>query len=315
LAGTVQSYNFDMRGMYASLNIAQKDGRFVQINFPPGAGITVAKSVKVGDQISVTAMPRMSMPDHPVYAMLSLTGADGKSIDVSHKTRRGQSHVQGKIARLNYDRQGRVNGAVLESGETVLLAPRAARKLDLQVGQDLSADGRGRPALGGSAVIIAVRVNGKVVAHPRPMSRAMPQGMTYGGQRFGFHHHHHHGMMAPWMYGRGMRMQGMGQGGPYGARGFASPPWGMRHWGMHHWGMRHEGIQDGGPMAHRYGPQNGHGPRPTTGPADGHGNAHNRFHPGDQYRDQGNWRGNWQGGPQGGSNRWGGGDNRDDGGQ
>jgi len=316
LAGTVQSYNLDMRGMYASVNIAQNDGRVVQINFPPGAGIAVAKSVKVGDRISVTAMPRLSMPDHPVYAMLSLTGADGKSIDVSRKVGRGQSHVQGKIARLNYDRQGRVNGAVLESGETVLVASRAARHLDLQVGQDLAADGRSRPAFGGSAVIMAARINGQAVAHPR--------GMANGGRRFGRHHHHHHGPaawfggrgMGPWMHGYGRHMNGMnrqGMRGPWmqgqGMRGQGM--WQGGPGGMGRWGMGPRGMQDGGPMAHRFGQQGGHGPRPTTGPADGHGNAHDKGHPGDQGRDQGGWRGNGPGdGPQGG---WHSGDNGDTG--
>jgi hypothetical protein len=313
LAGTVQSYNLDMNGMYASMNIVQKDGRVVQVNFPAMVGPRVAKSVRVGDRISVTASPRLSMPDHPVYAMLTLTGADGKSIDVSHKPGRQQPQIQGKIARLNYDRQGRVNGAVLDSGEIVLLPSRAARRLDLQVGQDLRVQGRIRPAFGGGAVIVATRINGQAVGRPR--------GMAHGGGRMGGHHHWHHGGPPPWFYGRGMHMNGMnrqGMGGPWmqgqGMRGQGM--WQGGPGGMGRWGMGPRGMQDGGPMAHRFGQQGGHGPRPTTGPADGHGNAHDKGHPGDQSRDQGGWRGNGSGeGPQGGWHSGDGGDNGNGGGQ
>lgn len=291
LSGTVQSYNVDMNGMYASMNIMQSDGRAVQVNFPAAVGPTVAKSVNVGDHVSVTALPRLSMPDHPVYAIESLT-AKGKNIDVSHKAGPGQAHVQGKIAHFNYDRQGRMNGVVLSSGETVLIAPRIAQHMDLQLGQDFRADGRIRPAMGGNTIIMAGRING--VPIPRPMA------MKPGAGRFGRHHHHHRfnhhrgmwqrgpdgrgGFGPPW----GMHHPGMGKGGPDGRGGFG-PPWGMHRPGMdgkmdgrmYGNGMKGGGM-DGGGMPPRFGPQGHRGPRPTTGPANWHGGASGNSHSGDQ---------------------------------
>jgi hypothetical protein len=307
ISGKVDSYNVDANGMYTSLNLTQSDGRVVQLNFPPVVGPTIAKAVKVGDEISTTASPRLSMPDHPVYAMVSLKSADGKTVDVTRKTPRGQAQVQGKIARFNYGPQGRVNGFVLDSGETVLVGPQAAQKLGLQVGQNLTAQGGIRPALEGTVVITATRINDKPVGPPMGRAAAMGQGNhrnmrrqhqgrgrhQFESGRMGGHwrHHHHHHMMAQrrfWMHMWQMhqwqmrhgpmhdgQMRGNGQDkfdGRFGDN-FRKGPWGMnnpgiRDGGMGGWGMHRPGM-DGNRM--NGGRMDGGGMPPRFGPQSHHG--------------------------------------------
>jgi hypothetical protein len=173
-----------------------------------------------------------------------------------------------------------MNGVVLSSGETVLIPPRIAQHMDLQVGQDFRADGRIRPAMGGNTIIMAGRINGVPIPRPMGMGRGMGGGMEPGAGRFGRHHRHHHHH-----HHRFYHHPGMWKGGQGGRGGFG-PPWGMHHPGMD--GGRMDGGRmngdgmKGGGMPPRFGPQNHHGPRPTTGPANWHGGASANSHPGDQ---------------------------------
>lgn len=313
LAGTVQSFNVNQRGINESLNLTEKDGRVVQIDFPPFMSAAVAQSAKVGQSISLTATPRMSMPDHPVYALATLDGPGNQKLIVSRPDRRGQTHVQGKIDHLNYDATGRVNGAVLDSGQVVLINSAAAARLNLQPAQTLQADGRPSAGPSGITVINAVRVNGTAVGQPRQMAGRMmagrggPDGGPNGGMMAGrmgdrmanrdgnrdgrregdrdgrkmqnagwhrhHHHHHHHGAAA----------------------------WFFRHMMMSHWMHNHGDFQMDG--------RRGDGGR--DGSFDRRDGQQDRMGPGAR---MGNWgpradgqrQSNWQnqGGPMNGAPSW-----------
>ena len=118
-------------------------------------------------------------PDHKVYRLVSITTADGKTIDLA--TKPNEAQVEGTIKRLNYDRGGRVNGAILDNGELVIFDPSANSTLKLQPGQKLTADGTTRQVSGGAAVLEAKTVNGTEV----PQQRRGPGGPGGGGQHGG----------------------------------------------------------------------------------------------------------------------------------
>jgi hypothetical protein len=181
LEGVAQAFNFGPDGNYESLVLSTADNRAIQLNFPPFAAGAVAQAIALGDKVTVSAYPRMSMPDHPVYELVTIAGPHGASITIPQPDDQKQAHVDGVVQRLNYARDGRVNGAVLESGDFVQVGPQAAA-LNLAPGQKLSVDGMQRPTVLGKTVIRATNVNGTAIQLPPPPGRRDrgPEGRGLG---------------------------------------------------------------------------------------------------------------------------------------
>lgn len=168
LTGTVQSYNLAPRGNYEGLLVKTGD-RLAQINFPPDMAAAITHAAPLGEQVKMQVIPQMSMPDHPVYDLVSITGPKGQELKLPRPGEHKVLHADAPVKHLNYDRTGQVNGAILESGDFVFIGPDAAN-MDLKPGQKLTADGRGAPMADGKNIINAETVNG-VTVHKPPMPR------------------------------------------------------------------------------------------------------------------------------------------------
>lgn len=180
VGGALQGFNLSPRGEVEGMLLGAEGGRTVQVNFPPPIGATITQSLKAGDSISAMAVPRMSMPDHPVYDLVSLKAGD-KEIKVPRPEDAKDGKVEGTVKRLNYARDGRVNGAVLEGGEFVHVGPEAAEQIKLAVGQKVTVEGMQTTSLSGGTVVDAATVNG-VAARPEPREGPMARR---GGPRPG----------------------------------------------------------------------------------------------------------------------------------
>lgn len=211
LEGTVQFYNFGPMGEIESLNVLTSDGT-VQLIMPPVAGDKIAALAPQGSKLQATAAPEplrgprgqggerrggpeggpqgqngggqggpggqdgppdrggdAEKPDHKVYRLQSIT-ADGKTVELAVKA--SEAHVEGTIKHLNYDRGGRIDGAIMDSGELVIFAPSASSDLKLEAGQKLTADGMARQLPTGQTVLAAKTVNGMAV--PQIQQRGGP---------------------------------------------------------------------------------------------------------------------------------------------
>lgn len=235
LKGVIQSYNYAPGGEVDALMIKQGDA-LVQVNLPPRMGAIVPSVAAEGDEVTIVAAPRLGMPGHSVYELVSLTGKNGKQLSVPKPGDERIQHAEGNIKQLNYDREGRVNGAVLDNGDFVHLPPDRAASLKLNVGDNLKVDGVGRPMLSGHQSIEAYSVNGTEV---RPLSE---MGRGRGP-----------------MDGPGAR-RGMG---PMGRRGPMGGPEGME--GPHRRGAPGGPGDDGGPAGRDMHGDNG----PPEGGPDG----------------------------------------------
>jgi hypothetical protein len=178
VGGALQDFNLSPRGEAEGMLLNAEGGRTVQVNFPPPVGATITQSLKAGDSVSVMAIPRLSMPDHPVYDLVSLKVGD-KEIKVPRPGDAKEGKVEGTVKRLNYARDGRVDGAVLESGEFVHVGPEAAEQAKLAVGQKLTAEGRQMTSIGGRTVMDATTVNG-VAARPERREGPRERGRRPG---------------------------------------------------------------------------------------------------------------------------------------
>lgn len=162
LNGTLLGFNLGPQGEPEGLLVKDIGGKILQVNFPPPVGAKVQQAVAVGDAVTLSAVPMRSVPDHPVYGLVSVTGAKGQKVDVAPPGEPQSGHAEGTIKYLNYDRGGEINGAVLISGDFVEIGPSAAQ-LNLQPGEKLTADGPARPMPDGQQCIRADTVNGKSV--------------------------------------------------------------------------------------------------------------------------------------------------------
>lgn len=146
-----------------------------------------------------------SKPDHKVYRLVSITVGD-KTLDLAAKF--GQAQAAGVIKHLNYDRGGRIDGAILDSGEFVLVPPAAAATMKLQVGQKMIADGMSRQLANGLTVLMARTVNGVAVQPQQQNGGPDDRGPRDGDQRGG-----------PQDGGQGGERGGRPGGGPDGDHG------------------------------------------------------------------------------------------------
>jgi hypothetical protein len=166
LSGVVEHFNLDRRGSINGIII--KDGDHVaQLNFGPDESAAIGAATAVGQKIQATAMAEWSNADHPVYRLQSLTGADGKKIDVAGPQEGKSIHVDAAVKYLNYSPRGDVDGAILDNGDFLQLGPGGAEDVGLAVGQKIAADGTARPMSDGHNLINADKVNGTEISHPR----------------------------------------------------------------------------------------------------------------------------------------------------
>ncbi len=98
---------------------------------------------------------------HTVYRFERLAEVDGRSTGGTLRSRDG---TRGTVVRFNHARHGEPNGVVLDNGDFVHTRPEGLKRLGLQVGDAVHAQGLARTLVDGTGrVIEAVRVNGRAV--------------------------------------------------------------------------------------------------------------------------------------------------------
>jgi hypothetical protein len=183
LEGTVKSMNVGPNGDYESLMLDTGNGRITQINFSPSIASVVSRDTAMGDRIELTAEPRRGVPDHAVYELVSITGKDGRTLAINRPGDEKPGHTEGTISSINYARDGRVNGVLLDNNTFVHVRPDAAEQLVFAPGQKVVADGIERVSFSGRSVIDADNVNGTPIAHPAPPKPGPHDGPREGGPK------------------------------------------------------------------------------------------------------------------------------------
>ena len=147
------------------------DGQTVQVNVTADVGFAVVRGI--GQNVEATVEPetetaKHSKGDHPVYSLVTLTGTDGKTLIFSSPGDAEMVTVQGVVKRINYAAHGAANGVVLESGEFIHLKPEGMKRIDLKVGDQVTAEGTAALMPLGQQVIEAKTVNGVAVTSKKP---------------------------------------------------------------------------------------------------------------------------------------------------
>jgi hypothetical protein len=170
LRGKVVGFNLSPKGVPEGILLhLANDGGIVQINFDPEVASQVTKVATEGQPLTVDAGEADAHAEsaHPVFGLVGLFDASGKSLFVAEGSPEPDVSVRGKIVRLNHARRGEVNGGILDSGEFVHLKPHGVKAIGgLSVGQTLEARGEVRSGWSGHRVIEARTANGIEITKP-----------------------------------------------------------------------------------------------------------------------------------------------------
>lgn len=100
---------------------------------------------------------------HRVYSLTQLKSVNGKKPPAGKAIKRTPS-FSGTVARINYARHGEPNGVILDSGDFIHMKPDGFKKLKLQVGDLVEADGDSHALEASHGYVVeATRVNGKSI--------------------------------------------------------------------------------------------------------------------------------------------------------
>jgi hypothetical protein len=124
------------------------------------------QGLKRGQRLIIDAAPQRpsskGASEHPVYDYVRLVSIDGRKRVQSRQAAR--SGYSGVVARLNYARHGAANGVVLDTGDFIHTKAAGLLRLQLKVGDPVTADGDACTLVTGRGrVIEAIRVNGRSV--------------------------------------------------------------------------------------------------------------------------------------------------------
>jgi len=163
--GILEDFNFSPQGGIDGF-LLHSDGQTVQVNVTPDVGFAVVRGI--GQHVEATVEPVMRSGkhpkgDHPVYQLVTLAGPDGKTLIHASAGNADIVTVQGKVKRINYARTGEPNGVILESGEFIYIKPEGMKRIELNQGDQVTAEGTAALMPLGQRVIEAKTVNGKAV--------------------------------------------------------------------------------------------------------------------------------------------------------
>jgi hypothetical protein len=211
----ILSFNLNAQGIPEGI-IAKSQNDIAQINFQADLANDLGKILRVGDNVELViapdngpggrgpggppggppgrgpedggpagrgpadggppAGPAPVMPVHPVFRLIALRTADGRTF--GGPGNQTFSRVEGNIKVLNYDRRGVPNGAQLDTGDLVRLGPREAQLVDLDVGARVTAEGPALTMPNGKLSLQAQRLNDQDLrpAPPPPPPGRGPEG-------------------------------------------------------------------------------------------------------------------------------------------
>jgi len=156
--GALQQLLFSPKGGIEGL-LLKVEGQMVQVAIEPSTAHAEALAAAVGKAIELTASPDRSPKTkngaHPVYKLKVITKLGGKA----QKLNRDRRPTSGVVATIHYAKHGEPNGVILESGEFIHTRPPAMKKLKLDVGSKVVAQGEMRMTVLGTPLIEARKVN------------------------------------------------------------------------------------------------------------------------------------------------------------
>jgi hypothetical protein len=142
------------------------------VTFPPHVGAALSATLRAGENVQINGYSSSTASGMQRMELTRIT-ADGKTFSIPQPGQFTTYNGSGKVAQLNYNREGEVDGFLLDNGVFVTMPPPVAASLgsSVSVGSQLSITGNSHRTMTGRTVVDLQSLNGQTVANappPRP---------------------------------------------------------------------------------------------------------------------------------------------------
>ena len=141
----------------------------VLVTFPPHVGWALASTSKRGQDVQVTGYSR-STPSGMQRMELQTLNAGGRTLTVPQPGQGTSYTASGKVMQLNYNREGDVDGLLLDNGVFAKTPPplSASVTANVSVGSQVSVSGYSHQTMSGQTVVDVQSINGQTLAAAPP---------------------------------------------------------------------------------------------------------------------------------------------------
>lgn len=155
----ITALNFSPKGTVEGLQV-EADDEFAQIVFSRETGNEIARTITIGQTLDLVVETGHSSTSsgsfHPVYQFISRKRCEKPGDAATPQS----GVIIGVVARLNYARHGKANGVVLDSGDFIHLKPAGMRRIELNIGDRIEANGTSQMMELGGRIVEPTTING-----------------------------------------------------------------------------------------------------------------------------------------------------------
>jgi hypothetical protein len=165
VSGTISQLNYGPEMEVASFLV---NGNTL-VTFPPHVGWALTSTVRPGETVQVTGLASATRTGMQRIDAQTLNVA-GKTLALPQPGQFTPYDGSGKVTQLNYNREGDVDGFLLDNGVFAKIPPPAGASLSsvVEVGQHVSVAGYSHQALNGRTVVDVQLINGQALAYGLP---------------------------------------------------------------------------------------------------------------------------------------------------
>lgn len=146
------------------------------VTFPPHVGPGLSPILRSGETVEINGYTSSTASGMQRIELVTIN-AGGKTFSVPQPGQFTTYSGSGKVTQLNYNREGDVDGFLLDNGVFVKVPPPASATLgsSVQIGSQLSITGYSHQSMTGRTVVDLQSLNGQTVAYAPPGPPRPPQ--------------------------------------------------------------------------------------------------------------------------------------------
>jgi hypothetical protein len=146
------------------------------VTFPPPVGWALNATLKTGESVQVSGYAS-STANGMQRIEVQTINAGGRTLSVPQPGQLNSFNASGKVVQLNYNREGEVDGFLLENGIFAKTPPPAAASLGalVSVGSQVSITGYSHQTMNGRTVVDVQSINGQAIAYAPPGPPPLPR--------------------------------------------------------------------------------------------------------------------------------------------
>lgn len=138
------------------------------VTFPPHVSAVLSSVLRSGENVEVTGYASASASGMQRIELVTLN-AGGKTFSVPQPGQFTSYTGSGRVTQLNYNREGDVDGFLLDNGVFAKTPPPASASLSsISVGAQVSITGYGHQSMNGRTVVDVQSINGQTIAYAPP---------------------------------------------------------------------------------------------------------------------------------------------------